>query len=537
MSYEKRCRLSLVLMVFGLFMIGPRPARAQCNSDYRLNWLLTRNCVLPPGIPQQFLDQRLECGNYGDFFMTLDPRSSSLFMWVSDACPIAAQGWECVPTFALPVGGAGADPGAWVPCAGGSCSSPGGQPGSPWMAVIDWATPHGWSVAETAREAAGPGVGVELLPLDHPNSRLPLLGNLPVGDLHLLIQLCSLAERLQQGALPPLVVNLSVGRAIPPPIPQMDAPQIATQVSGVINRLRTDYGTVFVSADGHHRSTSFPASIPGVLSAGMVDLTHLRQGAFRKAWQTGPATRAVFPGNGLTLFSADESSCWPAPPGSSYSAAIASGWIAGYRARGGAWSQDWITSRWGLALDAAGRAHLTRDDAAVPGTDLDAPSALINRVIASPACNALRPAVALTLTVTGPTASDPIGTRPSQPEAIALIGPNPNNVPCVPCEIPMMPHGGAPPQTFDVTIQLDATRALPTSQQVLDIFLVVEGVYYALNSDDKASVLSSLGQGLSTVLTLRSLPAAAVGGEVSLLFILKGQGREFWTSTPINALP
>jgi hypothetical protein len=48
------------------------------------------------------------------------------------------------------------------PCPGGSCL---GRSGRPWVAILDWPTEHGWSVAATVREAADQRVDVELYDL------------------------------------------------------------------------------------------------------------------------------------------------------------------------------------------------------------------------------------------------------------------------------------------------------------------------------------------------------------------------------------
>ena len=537
-----------MLLAASLGVFAPAVPVRSAESELGLTWILTRQCEPPIDFPPPVQQKRLACGEYGDFFLDLDPSSAGLFLWLSDLCPPLAQGWEFVPTFALPTG-VGV-PGAWVPCAEGRCLSTGAR--APWVAVLDWSTDHGRTVAQTVLESTDANVAVELLPLDRPRLDLPLLSRLPVGDVHLLSQLCALEERLERGEPPPLVANLSVGRYAAPaadPPPPGDPPrvvirrgpardlgpaQIQSQVGAVIHHLRSRYDIVFVGADGHHRGRAFPASLPGVLEVGMLDLSRLRRGTVRRAWQTGTATRALFPGNGLNLVShEDPERCWPAPPGSSYASAIAAGWIAGYRARGGVWNHAWVGSQWSVGFR-DGSAALERDGQPVAGSDLPGPAALLSRLIGGSSCGAVRTKQALSVSVTGAVA-DPLRGRPSLPEAIALLGPSPNNVTCVPCEI--VGDAGATAHAAhasELTIGLGATGALPAAQQLVDVFLIVDGAFYGLGADDKPQILSALTEGRAAQLTVAGLPEAASAAELGLLFILRSAGREFWTSTPIN---
>ena len=62
--------------------------------------------------------------------------------------------------------------------------------GSPWVAVLDWPTDHGWSVAATIREASDARLGVEFYDLTAAGM---LSSWAPVSDLAVLASLCAVA--------------------------------------------------------------------------------------------------------------------------------------------------------------------------------------------------------------------------------------------------------------------------------------------------------------------------------------------------------
>src|SRR5262249_21148654 len=102
---------------------------------------------------------------------------------------------------------------ASFPRSKGSCFSH--QPGHPWVAVVDWPSADGWSVAATIREAADQRVETVLYDLTNGGTLASLSPS--VSDLHVLVQLCALAEDVAKRPDDrPLAVNLSFGRMVKP---------------------------------------------------------------------------------------------------------------------------------------------------------------------------------------------------------------------------------------------------------------------------------------------------------------------------------
>jgi hypothetical protein len=97
--------------------------------------------------------QAVACGNLGSFVFG---RSGLHY----DG-PCATVGASEVPS-PIPVEPAPRLPAAF-PCAGGRCL--GRSAGRPWVAILDWPTAHGWSVAATIREASDQRLDVQLYDL------------------------------------------------------------------------------------------------------------------------------------------------------------------------------------------------------------------------------------------------------------------------------------------------------------------------------------------------------------------------------------
>jgi len=239
------------------------------------------------------------------------------------------------------------------PCDDGACFT--APDDRPWVAVVDWDGWHGWSVAWTILQASSGDVDVALFPLDDPSLTADFGPR--VTDVHLLTQLCRLAEAVEDPAVsPPVLVNLSFGRPAGRETDWgddeeeeweeetddgCDASTLACQIGRVIDHLversaelapERANPTLFVAAAGNHRRLLFPAAHPRVTAVGALDLQQFHQrGRATSSWETPEAVDALFPGYGLCLeyeVGWRQGAAWPAPPGSSYATALMAGWLA-----------------------------------------------------------------------------------------------------------------------------------------------------------------------------------------------------------------
>lgn len=488
-----------------------------------LAWRLDAPASAPPELCGPATGAPLACGGWGDYVFAEGPLSIS-------ECGATAAGNESPPAF-VPSGWPAPEPGPWFPCLGGECFA-GGPGEEPWTAVIDWDDPHGWSVGATLLQAADGLVEARLFPLDGPPEAVrTLFAEFPVGDAHLLAQLCTIAEELETGvAEAPLVVNVSAGRlASGGDENSQEEPTLANQVLGLIEHLSAD-GIAFVAAAGHHKTLLFPAHLPPVLAAGPVDLQKQRHtGQTRPSWQAADELRALFPASGLELEWGEE--CWPVPAGASFASATAAGWIAAYLAEGGDWQPGDASAVW-APVKIAGRYHLARDRNPLPGTDLDGPSDLVSGAVDGLPCGGAPDSATAVLEV-GDQIGNPIQGLPSLVELIDEIGPSPENEPCVPCDIRFQFESGG-----DVVL-LAASRPLAPDYQVVDLYLLTGGIFHPLESEEKPSILEALAAaGLST-LELRGFSDAHVQAwhEALLVFHLDDGEHGLWTAVPIDVLP
>lgn len=299
----------------------------------------------------------LPCGGYGVFEMRFDAEGTQ---GADDGVPVLEQGREIPLDYPLltstpPSGFYRKSPGdgakslflsragkpAPPPCDGGSCFTAPGE--DPWVAVVDWDNWHGWSVGWTIRQASGGEVEVALLALHDPT--LATYFGQRVTDVHLLAQLCQLAEILEDpGVEPPVAVNLSLGR----PHRRADAEDescnpstLSCQIGRVLEYLRTLSAeraprranpTLFFAAAGNHRRLLFPGNHSRVTAVGALDLQQFHQrGRSTTAWETPEAADALFPGHGLCLEYEPAprlAAVWTSPPGSSFATALMTGWLA-----------------------------------------------------------------------------------------------------------------------------------------------------------------------------------------------------------------
>lgn len=490
------------------------------TDDPVLAWRLDSGSA-PPDLCGPAVGDTLHCGTWGDYVLAEGPVSVG-------RCHETAAGNETPPAF-VPSGWPDPAPGEWFPCLGGACFAT--EPGeAPWTAIIDWDDPHGWSVGATLLHAADLRVDARLFPLDVPPEEVrTLLTDFSVGDAHLLAQLCTIAEELETGAAePPLVVNVSAGRLATAGENGPEEKTLAGQILGLIEHLSAD-GIAFVAAAGHHKAVLFPAHLPPVLAAGPVDLQKQRHtGQTGPSWQADGELRALFPASGLELESAEE--CWPVPAGTSFASATAAGWIAAYRAEGGVWQAGDAAAVWAPAK-IGGRFHLARDHDPLPETDFDRPSTLVAGAVDGVPCGGAGEGAGAVLDV-GEPIRNPIEVLPSLVELIGEIGPSPENEPCVPCEIRFQFAPGE-------VLLLEASRPLSPDYQVVDLYLLTDGIFHSLEAENKQEILAELGNAGLGSLELRGFRSAHLQAwhEVLLVFHLEAGVHGLWTAVPIDVLP
>ncbi len=228
-----------------------------------------------------------------------------------------------------------------IPCAEGSClaSQPGGSNGlMPWAASIDWADWHGWTTAATQKQISG--LTTYMFPLlDEDNGPIRNLLGEGVGDAHVLVQMCRLAESSYNNpTAPPRVLSMSFGRTALDDEPQQtgdscDPDTISCQLKRVFDYVRDEQGVEMLAAAGNHQAMHFPAFYPAVTSVGTLDMAAFGSVDQRIAgvWESPGQADAYMPGYGVCLDNDNPDrldDLWPAPAGSSYATAILAGWIA-----------------------------------------------------------------------------------------------------------------------------------------------------------------------------------------------------------------
>ncbi len=527
--------------------------------------------------PAEQNDKRVTCGRYGVFHLKVEnpvPGAGSI-----EPYPPRNKGIEVPARFpsyadaAAPVPPAGslstaAD--AWFPCDEGGCfASPFSfSPGQPWVAVIDWDSPHGWSVGWTIRQVTGPSVGLALFPLADPE--LESVYRRGETDAHLLAQLCRLTELVEHhGLTPPVAVNMSFGRLarsedkLPAGICNPD--RLACQVAFVVEHLRQISrpelpapGTVFVAAAGNHGQLLYPAAAPAVVAAGAIDLAVFwaNRGAV-PSWETPHLTgqaAALMPGYGICLFpgpAPQDQRGHPVPPGSSYAAATFSGFLVAPLLAGELgdpllpvlWQPVATCTSQGCSYQVL---HGERPMLGVgPGLDLLLEQTRTGR----PRCRPPHEGTvqANGLLGAGLAASQSIPRLSFDDVAAAdRKQPAPGADPCVPC------RGHNPPPPLNVwavrglathatlaslvglELDLSFAGALPGDYTLLGLFLRVGETFYPVSV---SGGLGRLQSGAVDRLVVPDTGSLVLRGEQpSLVFVLRDDlesGAEFWTSIPI----
>jgi hypothetical protein len=504
-----------------LIILGGASAQAQTAAP--VSWLqLEPGCKatpeeIRPGDREE--PQIVACGGAGSFIVGrpgLDYNG-----------PCQAIGATEAPAL-IPVEPAPRVPEAFA-CSQGSCL--GRSTDRPWVALLDWPTAHGWSVAATVQEASDQRVDVELYDLTAAGALAEWVP--PVSDLHVLVQLCALAETAQ--AHPgdrPLAVNMSFGRRQTGAACLQSGPSLGCSVSQVLSHLATVEGLPLVAAAGNHHELLFPASSSGVISAGALDLSHFqRTQETRPSTQTPSESEALMLGYGIYLPVEGGDQDWPVPPGSSYAAALLTGWLGGALAGGDQMPGPLLTegARWTPVLTGKGLA-LARDGVPLPGSELTGPRLLLDRAMGA-ALTSRKLWFDATLRLTGP--------APLLPELPLLYAdggsvPQPGVDPCVPCRGIGDP-GGMPEAPDTVLVDLSYSGALPPQMELLGVWLRVGKAVYAFEESRDPGLLAAVAAG-----TLEGLALTEVGGifpageQLSLVLVVHVNGSSYWHEVPLH---
>ena len=532
---------------------------------------------------------QIHCGGYGVFEMQFDAEISE--RGEASPAPALEEGREVPPDFPLLAGstppgvfpslhgrGAGAPFRSRVgeppppPCDQGSCFSAPGE--GPWVAVVDWDNWHGWSVGRTVLQSSGEKVRAALFPLE--DLDLTTWFGPRITDVHLLSELCRLAEVLELPAVePPVAINLSFGRPrsfADAEDGDCDTSTLSCQILRVLDHLRTRSmelapnranPPLISAAAGNHGNLLFPASLPNVVSVGALDLQKFhRYGWAAGSWETPRETEALFPGYGLCLEYSVKgvNAAWPAPPGSSYSAALMTGWLApSLETRrlpegGGRWAPARFCWRNRCSYVAA-RGHRGYDKASaglqdlIEGTGTDVETSC-SRSDSDPETSLVRP-------LGWPTSVRSLPSRSFPEVTPALLRPSPEPASCVPCEerasrgrrrsqqtvhgadedLGVAAGGSHLKSSPNLAVSLWAGQAIDPDLVISEVHLQVSGLLFPVKLS--RSDLRQLEGGEVDLLEIDlggfQLPKHS---QPSLVWTLRGPSAtsgevEFWTSNPI----
>lgn len=553
--------------------LGSPAGFAGTDADQEVVWSLDPpDCLPAPGVPVL----EAPCGDRGMYhlYRALDLGGGDApSLWCRRAGP---RGREIPPLYPPPKGAdalrtrealaaaslgestAGAS--SWAPCENGACftSLANLHPGLPWVAEVDWFNLHGRSIGWTLKQLLPAATPVVLFPLD--DARLEMFSRYGVTDVHVLHQLCAIAEAVDAGRVePPLAVNLSFGRrlrATDPRVPgACPAPALGCEIGAVLDHLATPYtGSYLVAAAGNHRSPSFPAAHVSTLQAGGLDWAAFElDGSLASSWETPPMAslrmQALFPAQGLCLEdpAAAPGLGWTPPAGTSYSAALGTAWLAGLRLQqpGDWWFGDGTT--WGPRRICADGDCVWR--LIIGDEEFSAPTEALGEMLerASPSagetCEGGSADARLYLTLA--TAAVGVEVLPAE-SLVDLVDrthrPAPDADPCVPCDAVLKPK---PPRLArsssralgdDLEIDVSRSFRFTTPVTLEALFLRRGSLLWQVQLPPENALMLASGQ-ISHLVLSRAGDLVDVEEQLSLVYVLRpatGTPREpYWSSTPI----
>jgi len=471
---------------------------------------------------------RIPAGDYGTFFFS---RRSFL-----NPCPDASMslGGGMVSgefQYTRP----GSAPAGPSPCAGGSCWSAHNTLADPWVAVIDWDDWHGEAVGWTVQQAARPGTQVALFPLQEIFDDCP-----GIHDSDVVVRLAELVEVVDRRNIdPPRVINMSFGRHTyaAPMASELDPERCSNnRLDCHLIRLLRHLGsapgeplrTVLVASSGNDGELLLPGGAVPVVAVGALDLTAFQvTGDPLSSWETpdGPGeVQVLMPGSGHCMTDSDYRS-WMAPSGSSFSAALFSGWLSE------ALFTDPVTVGQELGLPGLWQP--------IYGAPHAACRVLLrhgSRTISTPSCRAGELVLSALETGLGTCGVDgaqkvvqlwmqpikktqpqfPFGLESYSVVAADRFGPTPRPQPCVPCSMSCqidLPAGGPPTgkrKRTEVSLTLDLHSGWALADE-----MTIEALYLRFPNDDWQQVFSATPSLLADQLKMISR------GQVSEL-VIKG---------------
>ncbi len=494
----------------------------------------------------------LPCGRHGALRFRRQPAGTGIPGGCRSRAQAAGLGASVVsaPPEAL------ADEG-FQPCDQGECFlAPDELPQRPWVAVVDWHNQHGWGVGETITRLSAGAADLKLYPLDRP--AVPAIAALAeqvggqVTSAHVLEQVCRVAEDADRAPRAPLVLNLSFGLVLEGPA--CDLPDdLNCQIESVLGVLDRVHGVVEVAAAGNHGRQLFPASSPPVFAVATQSLRPVMPDP--EPWAGAPPeadVTLVMPGYGMFFDDAASGARWAAPAGSSYAAAVASGWIA------------YVSIHYPeMAASMMSSVEHQRDHAAATGVRF------VSVGVIGDASWAGSPYFVFPLVVSEQTLSaefrrlleGALGTRPELcfrgPTRVAYrfglepapplrtfgvasvvelqahgFLPSPDAEPCVPCSF----HRGRRARSAEeLHLDLSAARGTPAGTRLLELALEIEGESYQLTGADRAGFLRAVEEGRAGVVALTGAPPLSAGAAVDLRYLFErlADGALFWDSTPV----
>ena len=559
------------LALFGL-VTAPAPAKVTSGgASLETQWV--EWALFPENCPPTQGGTLVACGDYGSF--VLDATNPG-------GCSIAS-GAEQPPAYVQPTGPTqptqptGLGPrrgraverlpshrglghrglghrglGPTVPCVDGSCfEPPGGTTGDePWLALIDWNTEHGWTTGWTAMTLSGQPV--HLYPLDGPDLA-ELLGP-AVGDAHLLVRLCEVAEAVDhQRSFPaPVAINMSFGRVVQaghdnPEGGQCDPANLSCQIARLLEHLASR-GVVSTAAAGNYAQVQFPASYDAVLAVGNLDLARFAaQQTTAPAWETPPASDVLLPGYGVCLEPEDPMApLWPAPPGSSYASALFAGWMA--HTLQATPVNDPTTVDWALRWSATDDCFVVSN--LQPAVCNPVANRLLDRILGNDPTTCWTSGFDTWLETHLIYETAQQGLTQQMPSLVEWVElghvPTPESDPCVPCVddgFNQSLTGGnekvvAPLALTDLLLDLSASSPLRPFLTLEALHLRIDEDYYPLLDRQRAedvAALDALAEAQIGALVIRDgRRFVAPDQQPSLVFVLcEGAAECFWSSVPV----
>lgn len=417
-----------------------------------------------------------------------------------------------------------------------------------WVAAVDFHSAHGVSVTWLAGSLAGPNYASLLLELDNAGW-VPRLGSSP-GDRHLVANLCLIAEIVDHAAVPaPSIVNMSFGRAVRPDdlagnpssnfVDPTNCPTNRTscQVAKVIAHL-AERGSEFIAAGGNTGQLLFPAATVGVAAVGGLDTQRLlNTNTAVRSWESASQTQMLMPGSGLCL-----DSIWSAPAGSSYSAAVMSGWAALAKSQGvvtpltqGSWAPHYSAELdcWRLAVNG------------VPVGSCNESIRKFFQRLASPTTNGCwwTPPSSFSAPVGAPQTALGAPSYIEWHAATPNLNPTPGPDPCVPCIGSDRPPASG--TVHDLGVNMGQATALAADIFVDAVRLRVGTNYYPvpLTAAQLASIKAAT---LGDLVVPGAWSLVSGQSQPSLVFTLRSgantscsatPGACFWVSTPLRLIP